>query len=293
MGKIIKILNTETGELKEFTEQDGFKYSTNETREIIRSKQDQQQKKEFFQTYTNEYGGFIFSIFKHCKEFSKHKELNQSDLARLIMLATYINYKGILVLSNVKAMNKNNMNQILKLGDRTFWEFYNKLIKLNIIYQEDENLYLNKKYFFKGEVSVHKAYTKQKDYTRLYINSIRFLYNNVSAAKHKHLGLIFRMIPYINLRWNLLCINPTENDLEIINIITLGELAELFDYDKKYLFQLRKDLLNIKLKDGSNIISFVECDTDITKKKVCINPQIIFGGMEVDDIFKIMEKFFQ
>jgi len=293
MSKIIKVLDTDTGELKEFTEQDGFKYSTNETREIIKLKREQQQKKEFFQTYTNEYGGFIFSIFKHCKEFSNHKELNQCDLARLIMLATYVGYNGMLLSDNAKSINKNNMNQVLKLGNETFCKFYNKLVNLNIIYQDEDKLYLNKQYFFKGEVSVHKAYIKQKDYTRLYINSIRYLYNNVSATKHKHLGLIFRMIPYINLKWNLLCINPTENNLELINIITLGELAELFDYDEKYLFQLRKDLLNIKLKDGSNIISFVECDTDITKKKVCINPQVIFGGMEVDDIFNIMEKFFQ
>jgi len=220
MSKIIKVLDTDTGELKEFTEQDGFKYSTNETREIIKLKREQQQKKEFFQTYTNEYGGFIFSIFKHCKEFSNHKELNQCDLARLIMLATYVGYNGMLLSDNAKSINKNNMNQVLKLGNETFCKFYNKLVNLNIIYQDEDKLYLNKQYFFKGEVSVHKAYIKQKDYTRLYINSIRYLYNNVSATKHKHLGLIFRMIPYINLKWNLLCINPTENNLELINIIT-------------------------------------------------------------------------
>jgi hypothetical protein len=144
----------------------------------------------------------------------------------------------------------------------------------------------------KGDLTTHKTYVKHKDYTRIYINAIRYLYNNVKLSKHKHLGIIFRMIPYINLKWNILCTNPTETNLDEVNILTLGDMCELFDYNSKYLFQLRKELLNIKLKDNSNIICFVECDTDITKKKICINPEVIFGGLDVDDIYKIVEKYF-
>ncbi|KNY26347.1 hypothetical protein [Pseudobacteroides cellulosolvens] len=291
-------IDAETGERTEFTKDDKPIILTEKDRHKqaeLRDKQKKALQKEnkvfFMKDYNKEISGsFIFMIYRYCKS---KKDLTQADLTRLIYLASFVTYEGILTFDNRTVLTKQNLNQlVLKLHKETFYTFYNKIVKLKIIEEKEDKLYLNKAHFFKGFPAEHKKFILKRNYIRIYIDAIQHLYKNTPVKNHKQLGIIFMLIPFINRYWNILCTNPDEQNLELLNILTLDNLAAILGYNKKYLFQLKKELKKIKLADGKNVLIFIEKDIDSNKKEICINPKIIYGDSEPEYAFKVMEKYF-
>jgi len=291
-------VDAETGERTDYTKEDNPIIITDKERqqqEESRTKQRAMQKKKsqvlVMKDYNKEISGkFIFMIYQYCKT---KKELSQADLTRLILMATYVNYDGVLTYDNRTILTKQNMNNlVLHLHKETYYNFYKKMVRLKIIKEEDNKLILNKSYYFKGFPADHQKFIRQRNYIRIYIEAIQYLYRNVPIKSHKQLGIIFYLIPFINRYWNILCKNPDEENLELVEVLTLDNLAEILDYSPKYLFQLKKDLKKIKLNDGKNIIIFIEKDVDSSIKQICINPMIIYGDSDPDYAYKVMHKYF-
>lgn len=282
-----RIIDLETGEYKDYT--DDLQITTLKDR--IRKKEaiEGEKKKHLIRTYNADISHFIFFVYKYCKLNDK---LDQKDMTRLIFLASYVNYKGYLMNDNHKPVIKSQLMKIMKLSKQSFYDFYNKLIDLDIINDKGEKIYLKKSLFFKGAVESNKKYIQGRSYIRLYIDTIRWLYNSVPVKQHKQLGIVFVLIPYINRWHNILCLNPNESILDDVEVMTLQKLAEILGYNASYIRQLKKELLKIKLENGSRLISFVEKEPGEEKKQLIINPAVIYGESEPEYAFKLMQKFF-
>jgi hypothetical protein len=271
----IRVIDLETGEYKDFSKEDRIQLTTQANRELIKQKVAQANARKLNRIQSSEIGGnFIFAIFKHSEEYMEF--LSQSEITRLIFIATYLGYDGVLKTDNNIPIVKKNMNQFIKLSRMQFHEFYNKIIEHEIFIEEDGCITLNQNYFIKGEIGLLPMRKRDKDYTRLYIKAIRELYNGCNTREHKKLAVIFKLIPYLNYEYNIVCHNPREEELDYIEPMMLGEICDILGYTD--CTHLKKYLMSIHAINGNKIVGFVQCERDIRTTKIYMNPYIIYRG---------------
>jgi hypothetical protein len=269
-------INPDTGEYIRLEDGDRLKIIKKSQIEAIEKNKKTSQLNKEMKEWNNELGGFIFVLFKYCDNILiQHKEILIEDITKLFYLATYVNNNGYLVYNN-KYMRKDDIQILLNMCIEKFSIFFKKMINLNIFIQDNQNnIIINKEYFTKG--SIDKDIKKYYDYTRMYIKTIRYLFENVSIRDHRRLGNYFKIIPYIHRQQNVLCRNP-ESKIEDIQLMTLYDLKDVIGYSKNGIKGFIKEMLSIKLENGESIIGFFVTDPDFWKSVVIVNPKVFYGG---------------
>jgi hypothetical protein len=268
-----RLADIDTGELIEIHEGNTLKIISNKQKQVIKKSIKTKQLNEDIKDWNKELGGFIFILFKYGdKVFSQLPELIQEDITKLFYLATYVDYDEILIYNN-EPMTRRTMQRLINISREKFSIFLNKLKRFNIIIQNDNIIMLNKDYFLKGEIEKEI----KTDFTRLYIKSIRYLYENVSIRKHKQLGAYFKMIPYINRQQNTLCWNPDEH-IKNIKLMNVKELKNILGYHQDSAKRLINSLKEVKLDNGESILAFIDHNKDLNKAYIIINPRVFYGG---------------
>ena len=102
---------------------------------------------------------------------------------------------------------------------------------------------------------------------------MRALYEATPHRLHQYLGYIFLMMPYVNVQWNIVCHNPLEDHLEVIEPMTLGEFCDAIGYERdnaqRLLDNYRKITFNWKGKQQ------YFCTFFYTGYAHCVQPQPI------------------
>lgn len=256
-------------------EGDSFKIILKDQKEAIQKSIKTKQLNETMKDWNKQLGGFVFILFKYGDMiFSQSPELIQEDITKLFYLATFVDYEGNLIYEDAP-MTRRSMQRLINISREKFSVFFNKLKNIGILMQENKILQLNKDYFLKG--GIEEKIKADFNYTRLYIMSIRYLYENITVRKHKQLGAYFKMIPYIHRQQNTLCSNPDSNanDVELMNI---KELKDILGYHKDSIERLIKDLLSVQLDNGESILAFIQHNNDKEQSYVIINPRVFYGG---------------
>ena len=183
------------------------------------------------------------------------------------------------------------MKELSMLTREHFSRFLNTMIKLGIIFKRGNIYQINKQYFIKGVID---RYTKQyNDFTRIYINSVRYLYENIPVKKHKQLGAYFKIIPYIHRQQNTLCWNPDSNVADI-KLMSLKELASILGYHENSINRLINTLMDTKLDNGESIVAFISNTKNKSKSYIILNPRIFYGGnFDLPDGIKGIIKWFR
>lgn len=216
---------------------------------------------------------FTWIIFEYGKRLLP--EINDKSLVRLIYLSTICDYDGCLPPKNV-------IKQKLKLSNKYWSVFIKDMTKNNIIIEKDNCLYLNRDFFVKGNL---QGLQKDADHTRLFCNFIRDIYDacdNVQSITQ--ISYLYKLIPFVNRRTNIVCYNPKEQDPEKVYPITLGEFCDMIGYSRKNARRLVSDLLSLKC-NGQNLIGFFVTNLNQTSWKIIVNPHIYYGGQN-DKIYK-------
>lgn len=281
------VRDTETNKEKVVgTEVDGITWRNKNQRKAYKKKKDKEEKVIEFKQYSKkELGTFIFIIYKIYESINRHEEiLTQSDLTRLIYIATYINYNGYLMTDNNKYIDKIILKNKMNLSSKAFNSLFNKLVELEILTMPQKNLIkMNENYFKKGKITEDDKIEKNNggwSQSRLFIQNVRYLYENTPPRQHKSLSVIFRLIPYMNFRWNIVCSNPLEQEIEKINSFNLTEIATLLDYDKRQIMNLKQELSKLKTIDDLSVITFVVN----YETRIIINPRVIYQGSNYEDV---------
>lgn len=233
-------------------------------------------------------GDFIWAIYEADKEF--HPEVTPSSLTKLIFLATYVDYKGVLKWGRDhggRKMSKKDCEKVLRVSHCTFDTFWKEMIEKNIL-TEDETvggIILNSAYFSKGSLEVKKEFGARYEKIRIFINPTRELYLKTTPPYHKTLSLIYRLIPHVNRMYNLVCSNPFETDIERVNPLSLTEIGSFFGYKPEKLSRLSKILYNIEIptEDG-NKPAIRSMKNGRKKHKLFINPLLYYGGPNFEEV---------
>ena len=224
----------------------------------------------------NDNGNFVWLLFKYRENL--FPDVSAANLTRLMYAATFCNKDGSI-------MEKTELRQKMNLNRTRLSEFWNEMIENRILYEQDGIVYVNSKFIVNGKIET------DYNYTRLFCEYIQQLYEGCNSANaHKQLSYIFKIIPFINRRTNTVCLNPTEQDVDKIQTMKLGDFCEIVGYDKKNARRLANELLNIRI-NGELAIGFFVTNLDEKTWRLVVNPKLYFGG-KYDLLFQKYRELF-
>lgn len=187
----------------------------------------------------NDLGKFFF--ISNEEDF---KDLAPQTVTRLIYLNTYTHFgDNKLMLTERTPMKRKDLANILGISKAAITKFWKEVHPKYIQEQDDGLIFTNTDIFIKRKLNQRGKYNP---YQKFYINGIRTLYKSTGVSNHKHLGYIFKMLPFINMEYNVLCKNPMEKDSEKIELLSVSEFCNIIDYNISQLNRLLKIYNNIK-----------------------------------------------
>lgn len=239
------------------------------------------EKKKWLKQHEKVLGGHIFAVFDRIgNQTDKRPTLSEGNYARLIYLATYLDYDQRLKKTLNKLMTKKDAEGILGLSRAEFYRFWREVTEAKYIVEDaDGVLQLSETLCFKGKVK-----PKGLGIIRVYINQMRKLYEATPPRGHRYLGAVFRMLPYISVKYNVLCWNPLEEDIDKVEPMTLSDFCALTGRGEKRVTDLRNAYKNIKfaMDDGVTrwLCAFVRSDVGGLGEQeiIVINPRVLFMG---------------
>jgi hypothetical protein len=265
------------------------------TRKYFKDLKEREEQAKVINEKYKDYGNFIWNVYNLNQQ--SFPQLKASNITRLMFLSTYLNYDGFLMFNQRTIMTKENMFKLLKLSDREFRSFYKDMIDNNILYLNEDNIYINENMFGKGKLRntlIAKFSEEEKYITRLYIDGVRDLYDKSTPRSHKTLSYLFQILPYVNRQYNIVCYNPLEEDLKEIQGMSLGQFCETIGYSNhnssqlfRYLFE-PQFTINGKLTTAMRYV--VDKGLDKSTYSMYINPRVYYAGNRWHEV-EVLAKF--
>ena len=134
---------------------------------------------------TDDLGGF-YMLYYSDKLFDG--KISDKHITRIIYLATYIEYDTNRLAYTQQGkkpipLTERDIKRELDIDRKTYYDFRSEMTSNGIMIFKDNEIYLSKQYFNKGT-------EQEKDlfFTKMYINTIRELYSQISPKQHKTLA---------------------------------------------------------------------------------------------------------
>ena len=282
------LIDNETGEVID----ENFRIDELEDQERKRKMAEKDRLSREFKEKQSEYlGNFIFYIFKNIENFKDI--LTDADLVKFIFCGTYIKHNGALMLdNNTTYIDKKRLNELLQVSNTIFNRFYKKLIKNKLILEENNKIYINLNIFWRGKKTEYKKITKikLKDFTRIYIKTARELYLNYKNKNHKKLAMIYKLIPFLNWKYNILCSNPNEENKNNIDALTIEDIMDELNYSKSNITRFKHDFYSLKYNDYQ-IFKTLQSDENYKNSIILVNPLVIYGGNDINNLQYLINLF--
>lgn len=236
-------------------------------------------------------GRFIHNIYKYKEPYMLELE-NNIDIIRFIVLASYSTFGGRLFDKNNNEIKKSSLKNIWDVKNRaSINETYEKLKEVGYITESEEGyIMINQDIFVKGEIQNWKQLKKENGnftYTRIFTDNIQDMYYNCKDSERKRLANFFKLLPYINFKYNVLCNNPTETDETKLETLNWRDLAVICGVDETNSSRLKRDLMKLKIF-GYEVIGQFETGN---KKSVCVNPKVYYSGNDADCVRHLYSMF--
>lgn len=223
---------------------------------------------------SNDLGHFYFVSTER-----EYDYISPATFARLIYLCTYLRYdSSVLYLTKRTPMYEDDLAMVLDLSKNTVKSFLNEASAyLSVL--EDRRLSIETDAFYKGALPKEQHSSFQK----VYVDTVRKLYKTTPTNKHRYLGYIFLMLPYVNIEHNILCFNPEETDLESVRAITLLDFCHAINYDVNHAARLRREYAKIFFTINGReekFCSFVFDGGNPNNSKIYVNPHVLYSGSD-------------
>ena len=231
---------------------------------------------KFYKYIDKEIGSFYFNYYKRFKP-----TIPTQYIFRFIYLCCFMDYDNNLIWGESKQyMSEKDMQEVLKLAKTEFYTTKKTLLKNDLIQIVDDSVKINKLYSIKGGINKNK----KVEIVRMFENTIKDLYEKSLPREHKNVGILIKLLPFVNFRYNILCSNPREENLENIIALANKDLIEILDISKPT--QLK--LLKIKVNKEP---AFIKVDNCYLKNVYVINPKIYYKGNDIDDLAGVINLF--
>lgn len=274
------VVNAKTGEVLE----DARIVTKEMDKAIARNKA----KNKVIEVEFEKYGHFYW-LFYDIQEALFNGKIDGITATRLIYLATYLSYKdNMLMYSNKQPVLTEQLPDLLGIGKRACYNFINKCKEAKMIsVRPDNTLTISKEYFSRGKLSKKQIYG-EKYIMRMYVDTIRYLYENSEDRYKRGLSYLYAVLPWVNRDYNIVCSNPTETNLNDVIPLSTAEFCEVVGLEptRAQCARLRNILLPIKI-DGKPVVGWV---LNANGDRIFINPRVYYAGKKADEV-KILGKF--
>lgn len=210
---------------------------------------------------------FIFFKIKALKNIEKSNDFRDSDILRLIYLSSFAGRNNILMNTERTRLNFDSLKEKMKLSDTEFYRLYRLLIKNNIILENKEKLVLDSNIAVFGEIK--EKYCGQ--YVKIYTDNVRCLYEKAEPREHKRLSILYRLAPYVHIKYNVLCLNIFEIEKDKIKPLKIKELSAIFKYNELSFRRLIQYLSALKDKNNIPVLKIID-------DSIIISPKIMYGS---------------
>lgn len=283
-------------EINETTGEETTHWVKSGTKGSYRSDEQRKHSREYYENiegikeFTDEQGAFVNLIFKYgsiiFKEIEDKTPGNKGNIhvIRFIMLAVKMNYEGELM-NNRRRIKKADLSKIWDVKDKKgINDTYNILKECGYIYETEEgNLMINKDMVIKGAMGCMKDLQKEDGshtFTRLFVDNIEAMYYGTESRQRKQLANLFKILPYINYKYNVFCSNPTEEDPTKLELLTWTDLARMCGEHEKNVTRFRNNLMKLKINGQDVIGAFVRS----SGMSIVVNPRIYYSGNNLEDV---------
>lgn len=234
---------------------------------------ERQIKREMRRKIQDELGYFYFVMREH-----RFGNISAESAARLIYLCTYLNYNNEFMLTERRKMKKSDLKDVLGLSGSTTFKFWKEIENIYISDCQEKGLTLCCPDIVRG-----KLIDTTNQYQKVYIESIRSIYKSTQSTKHRYLGYIFQLLPYVNVEYNLICANPKEKELGEIHPFTVAEICNILGYDKKNIKRFKNIYRRLTFNyRGRNeyLFTFISQWDGEEAMSVFVNPHILYSGSD-------------
>ena len=270
------LVNTDTGELFEGVPMlvpAGSKIITPDQQKAQKEWNAKKSQREIRRKLQDELGYFYFVMREH--EFGN---ISAESAARLIYLCTYLNYNNEFMLTKRTNMKKSDLESVLGLSTRTIYNFWNEVKDTYISDDNDNGLKLCCSEIVRGRIA-----NNNNQYQKIYMEGVRSIYTVCPINKHKYLGYIFQLLPYINVEYNIICSNPTETDIDAIDALNATEICTLLGYSEENasrLMGIYRKLTFIYRGREEYFLSLIYNQSGYKSLKAFVNPHVLYSGSD-------------
>lgn len=277
----LAVFNTETGEIIS----EIASYRTVEQQEAYRKLK---QKEDRIASAKEGMEPFIFADMNKVKEVTALRKLSFKSLGYYAVLTTYADYSNTLKLneqSNVP-MSKKELKEVLKIkSDNTVNSLLKELKSAGMLTEITLDKY-GKKYtaftldtdiLFKGKGTGVGVTDKVK----IWQANVQKAFQEGTVTVNS-LGLLFSVIPYVNIATNVLAYNIEESNGDKVQGIAITDLAEMLELDPT---TLQRNMNNAKF-EGMHIFGKVQSGHN---KFIKVNPLIVYRKAGKPDVASYVE----
>lgn len=240
------------------------------------------EKKKWLKQHEHPLGGYVFAVFDRTDALRLPQlKLEEGTYARLLYLATYLDYNDQkLKKPRGKPMIKKDVEKMLGLSRAEFYRFWKEVTDAKCIMEDkDGGLLVPAEICFKGRVKPKRGL----GLTRVHVKQMRELYKATPVRSHRYLGAVLKMLPYVSVKYNILCWNPFEEDIDEVQPVTLVEFCTLTGRGTKRTTEMRNAYKGIRfaMKDGISrpLCAFVRSTVGGGERDIIVvNPRVVFMG---------------
>lgn len=240
-------------------------------------------------------GDFYWTLFDSREEY--YPDVTDSMLAKIVYLITYMDYRtNILMVQDSSAnpkrpMTKKDVQKVIRLHRCKFSRFWNEMLATGIIVEETDGKLRVCENFYKGKLA-NKNATAMKVFT----HAVRYMYENVDVRSHRYIAYLFRLIPYISLRYNIVCKNPLETNEGAIEWMTVKEICQTLKINETQAARFMNNLFSLEFVDRqgdkNSVVMFLKnSKNDEVRNFIIINPQFYSGYMCQCDMRELLNDF--
>lgn len=225
-------------------------------------------------------GDFYFNYY--------NKTIDREYLFRFMYLCTYMNYSNYIEFGNCKGKGKlatkKDLKEILKLKDQQFYNTINYFFKEDMIFENDEG-YIKVNPMLCNRGKMRKGASRY-GVVRMFNNAIQELYRNSNTREHEKIGLLFKLLPYVNYKWNIVCANQNEGDIRLIKPLKQKEICERLDIYKKTLASIIKITI-LDEEEGA----MVKVSNAFVNNAYVMNPRFMYMAKDKEIIDNLLQWF--
>lgn len=240
-------------------------------------------------------GDFFWTLFNSKEQY--FPEVSDSMLSKIVYLITYMDYgANILMVQDSstaprRPMTKRDVQKVIRLHRCNFSRFWDELLATDIITEEPDGSLRVCSRFCKGELA-----KKNIAAMKVFTHAVRYMYENVDVRTHRYIAYLFRLIPYINLRYNVFCKNPLETDRSKIIPMTAKDMCCMLSLGGENVQRFVKKVFKLsfidKNGDERSVVNILMNRKNYEDRTfIIINPQFYAGYMSREDMLLAIDEF--